>query len=588
MKLLNELKNVDSRGLNKMTIRIDRKHYAELYGPTTGDKVRLADTDLWLEIEKDYTVYGEELVFGGGKTIRDGVGSNGTILAKDGALDFVYTNAIIVDPVLGIIKADIGVKDGKIAGIGKAGDPNIMDNVDPRLIIGGNTDIRSAQGMIVTAGGIDCHVHFIDPMQAYEALSNGITTQVGGGLGATTVPIASTGTVNLGRMLQGAEAFPLNFGHLGKAGTYGVEPNLEQISHGAIGMKIHEDWGAMRGTIDAAMKACDELDVQLMIHTDTLNEFGYLEETLDAFDGRTIHAYHVEGAGGGHAPDILRICGEPNVLPSSTNPTNPYTVNTFDEHYDMTMASHNLNPKVPEDVAFGESRIRRETIAAEDVLHDIGAISAIGSDSQGMGRAGEVITRCWQVASHMKNARGTLSEDRGKGNDNTRIKRFIAKYTINPAKILGIDKYVGSLEVGKAADIVFWYPKFFGIKPEVVFKGGFDVWSATGEANASLMICEPIVYKPQWGAFGPSVQDTGYTFMAQAAIDNGIPEKLRLKKQCVAPHGMRKLTKRDMLWNDALPKVKVDPETYKVEVDGEPCTCEPMKKVPLGQLYVFK
>jgi urease subunit alpha len=570
-----------------MVTRITRQHYASLYGPTTGDRFRLADTDLWAEIEKDYTVYGEELVFGGGKTIRDGVGENVSITAKEGALDFVFTNVIIIDPVQGIIKADIGVKDGIIVGIGKAGDPNIMDNVDPRMIVGANTDIISENGWIATAGGIDCHIHFIDPAQAYESLSNGITTQVGGGLGSTTVPIASTGTVNLGRMLQGAEDFPLNFGHLVKSAS-GVEAVAEQIRAGAIGVKIHEDWGAMRAVIDASMKACDELDVQLQIHTDTLNEFGFVEDTIDAFDGRTIHCYHVEGAGGGHAPDILRVCGELNVLPSSTNPTNPYTLNTFDEHYDMTMTSHNLNPNIPEDVAFGESRIRRETIAAEDILHDIGAISALGADSQGMGRAGEVVTRCWQLASHMKNERGSLPEDRGTGNDNTRIKRYIAKYTINPARILGISDHIGSIEVGKVADIVFWRPQFFGIKPEVVFKGGFAVWSATGEANASLRYCEPTCYKPMWGAHGPAIQDLSMTFMAQAAVDSGIAAKLRLNKKCVGTHGTRKLTKKDMLWNDALPVIKVDPETYRVEIDGELAICKPMIKVPLGRLYMFK
>ncbi len=486
------------------------------------------------------------------------------------------------------MKADIGIKDGRIAGIGKAGNPDVMDGVDPRLIVGANTDVRSAEGMIVTAGGIDVHVHFDSAGLCEEAISAGVTTMIGGGLGPVTVGICSSGTTNLTRMLQASEDYPLNFGFLGKGSASTVGPLLEQISAGAIGLKIHEDWGAMPAVIHSSLDAADELDVQLQIHTDTLNESGFFERTMEAIGGRTIHTYHSEGAGGGHAPDIIRVSGEANCLPSSTNPTNPYTLNTFDEHLDMVMVCHHLSPRIPEDVSFAESRIRRETIAAEDVLHDLGAISVIGSDSQGMGRIGETIARTWQVAAHMKGERGSLPEDDGSGNDNHRIKRYVAKYTINAAKIFGIDSHIGSLEQGKLADIVLWDPRFFGIKPEVVFKGGFPAWSVMGESNASLMTCEPLSYRPQWGAAGPARHATSLTFMAQAAIDAGVPERAGLRKRAAAPSGTRNLTKRDLLHNDALPDVRVDPETYRVEVDGELCTCEPMTRVPLGQLYVLK
>jgi urease subunit alpha len=565
-----------------------RREYLELFGPTVGDRVRLADTSLWAEVERDYLIYGDECVFGGGKTLRDGLGMHGGITAAEGALDFVITNALVIDAVLGIVKADIGIKDGRIVGIGKAGNPQIMDGVDARLVVGANTDVRSAEGLIATAGGIDVHVHFDSAGLCEEAIASGITTMLGGGLGPVTVGICSSGTVNLARMLQATEAFPLNFGFLGKGSAYAVEPLLEQIRAGAIGLKIHEDWGAMPAVIDASLRAADELDVQIQIHTDTLNESGYFERTMEAIDGRTIHTYHSEGAGGGHAPDIIRVAGELNCLPSSTNPTNPYTYNTFDEHLDMVMVCHHLNPRVPEDVAFAESRIRRETIAAEDVLHDMGAIAVIGSDSQGMGRIGETIARTWQVADHMKAERGSLPEDAGTRNDNHRIKRYIAKYTINAARIYAIDHEIGSLEPGKLADIVLWEPKFFGIKPEVVFKGGFPVWSVMGESNASLMTCEPLIYRPQWGAFGAAKNALSVLFMAQAAIDERLSDRLGLEKRCIAPQGTRKLTKRDLLWNDALPEIKVDPETYRVEVNGELCACEPMARVPLGPLYTLK
>jgi urease subunit alpha len=569
-------------------MRISRREYAELFGPTTGDRVRLGDTDLWAEVERDLLVPGDECVFGGGKTLRDGLGTHGGITAAEGALDFVITNVLVLDAVAGIVKCDIGIKDGRIVGLGKAGNPLTMDGVDPNLVVGANTDVRSAEGMIATAGGIDVHVHFDSAGLCEEAIAAGVTTMLGGGLGPVTVGICSSGTVNLGRMLQAAEAWPINFGFLGKGSAWDVQPLLEQGRAGAIGLKIHEDWGAMPAVIEASLRAGDELDTQIQIHTDTLNESGFYEHTMAAIGGRTIHTYHSEGAGGGHAPDIIRVAGEENCLPSSTNPTNPYTRNTFDEHLDMVMVCHHLNPRVPEDVAFAESRIRRETIAAEDVLHDIGAISAIGSDSQGMGRIGETIARTWQVAAHMKAERGSLPEDAGTGHDNARVLRYLAKYTINPAVIYGIDHEIGSLEPGKLADVVLWEPKFFGIKPEVVFKGGFPVWSVMGESNASLMTCEPLVYRPQWGAYGPARQDLGVTFCAQAGIDADIAGRWRLAKRLVAPRGTRHLTKRDMVRNDALPSITVDPETYRVEADGELCTCQPLDRVPLGALYVLK
>ena len=569
-------------------MRLSRAEYCELFGPTVGDRVRLGDTDLWAEVEQDLTVYGDECVFGGGKTLRDGLGTNGAVTAEGGAPDFLITGALIVDAVLGIVKADIGIKDGRIAAIGKAGNPDVMDGVHPQLVAGANTDVRSAEGMIVTAGAIDVHVHFDSAGLCEEAISAGITTLIGGGLGPVTVGICSSGTTNLTRMLQAAEDYPLNFGFLGKGSASKSEPLLEQIRAGAIGLKIHEDWGAMPAVIHASLDAADELDVQLQIHTDTLNESGFFERTLEAIGGRTIHTYHSEGAGGGHAPDIIRVSGEANCLPSSTNPTNPYTLNTFDEHLDMVMVCHHLSPRIPEDVSFAESRIRRETIAAEDVLHDLGAISVIGSDSQGMGRIGETIARTWQLAAHMKHERGSLPEDNGTGHDNHRVKRYVSKYTINAAKIFGIDRDIGSLEPGKLADIVLWDPRFFGIKPEVVFKGGFPAWSVMGESNASLMTCEPLRYRPQWGASGPARHATSLTFMAQAAIDAGVPERIGLRTAAAAPVGTRNLTKRDLLLNDALPDIRVDPETYRVEVDGELCTCEPMTRVPLGQLYVLK
>lgn len=571
-----------------MAYRISRARYAELYGPTTGDRVRLADTELLAKVEADATVYGDEAVFGGGKTMREGMAVHGDLTNAAGALDFVITNALIIDAVLGIRKADIGIRDGRIVGVGKAGNPRTMDGVDPELIIGAGTDIRSGEGMIATAGAIDVHVHFDSAGLVEEAISSGITTMIGGGLGPVTVGITSSGPNNLARMLGAAEAFPMNFGFIGNGSASSTAPLIEQGLAGAIGYKIHEDWGATPAAIRASLDAGDELDLQVQIHTDTLNESGFYEDTMAAIGGRPIHTYHAEGAGGGHAPDIMRVVGEPYCLPSSTNPTNPYTLNTFDEHLDMVMVCHHLNPRIPEDVAFAESRIRRETIAAEDVLHDLGAISAMGSDSQGMGRIGETIARTWQLASHMRATRGPLPADEGTGADNARILRYIAKLTINPAKLFGIDHEVGSLEPGKLADIVLWEPKFFGIRPEVVFKGGFPAWSVMGEANASLMTCEPLKYRPQWAAYGRTPADVSVNFVAAAAIDAGLGNRLGLNTPLVACRGARALTKADLLHNDYLPEITIEPDTYRVMVDGQVCTSTPMTTVPLGRRYTLK
>lgn len=571
-----------------MAQRMTRRHYAELYGPTTGDRIRLADTELLARVESDATVYGDESVFGGGKTMREGMAVAGAVTNADGALDFVITNVVIVDAVLGIRKADIGIKDGRIAGIGKSGNPATMDGVDPELIIGAGTDIRSGEGMIATAGAIDVHVHFDSAGLVEEAISSGITTMIGGGLGPVTVGITSSGPVNLARMLHAAEAFPMNFGFIANGSAASTAPLIEQGLAGAIGYKIHEDWGATPAAIRASLDAGDELDLQVQIHSDTLNESGFYEDTMAAIGGRAIHTYHAEGAGGGHAPDIMRVVGEPYCLPSSTNPTNPYTLNTFDEHLDMVMVCHHLNARIPEDVAFAESRIRRETIAAEDVLHDLGAISAIGSDSQGMGRIGETIARTWQLASHMRATRGALPTDAGHGDDNQRILRYIAKLTINPAKMFGIDHEVGSLEPGKLADIVLWEPKFFGIRPEVVFKGGFPAWSVMGESNASLMTCEPLKYRPQWAAYGKTPADISVNFVAQAAADAGLADHLRLRTPLIGCAGSRSLSKADFVRNDYLPEITIDPDTYRVVVDGENCTSTPMTSVPLGRRYTLK
>ena len=568
-------------------MRINRERYGELFGATKGDRIRLGDTSIIIEIEEDTGVYGDECVFGGGKSLRDGLGLAPGVTAADGALDLVLTNVIVMDAVLGIIKTDLGIKEGRIIGIGKAGNPDIMDGVTPNLIVSANTDVRSAEGLIATAGGIDGHVHFDSAGLCAEALSSGITTMIGGGLGPVTVGICSGGARNLGIMLQATEAFPINFGFLGKGSSSLPASIIEQIEGGAIGLKIHEDWGAMPAVIDTCLSVADEYDLQVQLHTDTLNESGYVDDTMNAIAGRTIHMYHTEGAGGGHAPDILKVASYPHCLPSSTNPTNPFTINTFDEHLDMVMVCHHLNPRVPEDVAFAESRIRAETIAAEDILHDMGAISMMGSDSQGMGRIAETICRTWQLASKMKDQRGTLTEDT-EGNDNQRALRYLAKYTINPARTYGISEYVGSLEPGKIADIVLWQPGFFGIKPELIIKGGFIAWSPMGESNASLMTCEPIIYRPQWSSFGIAPQATSFSFMTQAAINKGVPEKLGLLKPTLAVSGTRSLSKSDFVRNNVCPNIEVDPETFRVTVDGELAMCEPVDCVPLGRLYMFR
>ncbi|WP_372814464.1 urease subunit alpha [Paenibacillus sp.] len=570
-------------------MRISRKHYGELFGPTAGDKLRLADTDLWIEIEKDYNAphYGDEAVFGGGKTLRDGMGQS-SIPNAEGALDFVITNVIVMDPILGIVKGDIGIKEGKIVGIGKAGNPNTMD-ITPGLIVGPGTDIISADpGMIATPGGIDTHVHFDSAQLVAEALSSGITTMIGGGTGPKTVGIEAPGAFNIQRMIAAFEAFPMNMGMLGKGNASEKAALIEQIEGGAIGLKIHEDWGSTLAVIDTCLQVADELDFQVQIHTDTLNESGFVDDTLEAIGGRTIHAYHVEGAGGGHAPDILKVVGYPHVIPSSTNPTNPFTVNTVDEHQDMIMVCHHLNPAVPEDVAFADSRVREETIAAEDVLHDMGAISIMGSDSQGMGRIGETVLRVWQLASKMKRQRGPLPEEQGE-NDNFRVLRYLAKYTINPATVFGVQDYVGSLEPGKLADIVLWRHTFFGAKPETIIKGGFIAWSTMGEANGSLMTCQPIMYRPQYGAFGGNPNTLSYIFVNRAALDKGIAQKLPASAGKFVPvKNTRNLGKKDMVRNDYCPNITVDPELYRVEIDGEPVTCEPLEEVPLSKLYFIR
>jgi urease subunit alpha len=571
-----------------MMAKISRKDYAALYGPTTGDAVRLGDTSLLAEIENDHAVYGDECLHGGGKTLRDGLGLTPGYDSAQGALDMIISNAVIIDPVLGIIKADIGIKDGLIAGVGKGGNPAVMDGVDPNLICAAATTARDAEGLIATPGGIDVHVHFDSAQLCEHAIASGLTTMLGGSLGPITVGIDCGGAWNVGKMLQAAEHWPINFGFLGRGNSSKPRSLIDQIAGGCIGHKIHEDWGAMPAVIDTCLSVADELDFQVQLHTDTLNESGFLEDTLAAINGRTIHMYHAEGAGGGHAPDIIRICGEPNCLPSSTNPTNPYTVNTFDEHLDMIMVCHHLNPAVPEDVAFAESRIRAQTIAAEDVLHDLGAISMLGSDSQGMGRINEVICRTWQLASKMKDQRGRLPSEKTKRGDNERIKRYIAKYTINAARSFGIDAHIGSLERGKLADIVLWRPAFFGIKPELVVKGGFIAWSAMGDSAASLMTCEPIRLRPQWGAFGAARKALSASFVNPLALDNDLAGKLGLTKRLLPTRNVRKLNKRHMLHNDACPDIRVDPQTFDVTVDGELATCDPARVLPLAQRYLLR
>ena len=562
---------------------INRKSYAAMYGPSVGDKIRLADTELFIEIEKDYTSYGEEVKFGGGKVIRDGMGQS-QISNKKGAMDTVITNAVILD-YWGIVKADIGIKDGYIFKIGKAGNPDIQSNID--IIIGPGTEIIAGEGKIVTAGGIDAHIHFISPQQIEEALSSGITTMLGGGTGpaeGTNATTCTPGPWHISRMLQSADEFPVNLGFFGKGNASKEEALIEQVESGVCGLKLHEDWGTTPSAIDTCLKIADQYDIQVAIHTDTLNESGFVENTTKAFKGRCIHAFHTEGAGGGHAPDIIKLVGEKNVLPSSTNPTRPYTINTIDEHLDMLMVCHHLDPNIPEDVAFAESRIRAETIAAEDILHDLGAFSMIASDSQAMGRVGEVIIRTWQTAAKMKTQRGSLPED-NKGNDNFRCKRFIAKYTINPAIAHGISSKVGSLEENKLADIVLWDPAFFGVKPEKIIKGGAINYSLMGDPNASIPTPQPVHYRPMFGHFGGSLYKNSVIFVSQAFNQTSLKDQHGINKLTESVVGNRKISKDDMLLNNYTPAIEVDPETYEVKADGKLLTCEPAEILPMSQRY---
>jgi urease subunit alpha len=563
-------------------MKISRQAYADMFGPTVGDKVRLADTNLWVEVEKDFTTYGDEVKFGGGKVIRDGMGQS-QLCAAD-VVDTLITNALIIDH-WGIVKADVGLKDGRIAAIGKAGNPDIQPGVT--IAIGGATEVIAGEGMILTAGGIDTHIHFICPQQIEEALMSGTTTMIGGGTGPATGTYATTvtpGPWHMARMLQAADAFPMNIGFTGKGNVSLPEPLIEQIKAGAIGLKLHEDWGTTPAAIDNCLSVADQYDVQVAIHTDTLNESGFVETTLAAFKGRTIHTYHTEGAGGGHAPDIIKACGLPNVLPSSTNPTRPFTKNTIDEHLDMLMVCHHLDPSIAEDVAFAESRIRRETIAAEDILHDLGAFSMISSDSQAMGRVGEVILRTWQTADKMKQQRGPLAEDTA-GNDNFRVKRYIAKYTINPAITHGISHEVGSIAVGKFADLILWRPAFFGVKPTLILKGGAIAASLMGDANASIPTPQPVHYRPMFASYGGMRHTTSLTFISQAALDLGVPQQLGLQKQIAVVKGCRNVQKSDLIHNGYLPNIEVDPQNYQVKADGQLLWCEPADVLPMAQRY---
>ena len=565
-------------------VKISRASYASMYGPTTGDKVRLADTELFVEVEKDMTCYGEEVKFGGGKVIRDGMGQS-QITRAQGAVDTVITNALIVD-VTGVYKADIGLRDGRIAAIGKAGNPDIQSNVD--IIIGPSTEAIAAEGKILTAGGFDAHIHFICPQQIEESLMSGVTTMLGGGTGPATGTNATTctpGAWHIGRMLQAAEAFPMNLAFAGKGNASLPQGLVEQVEGGACALKLHEDWGTTPAAIDCCLSVADEMDVQVMIHSDTLNESGFVENTTKAMKGRTIHAFHTEGAGGGHAPDIIKVCGEPNVIPSSTNPTRPYTINTIEEHLDMLMVCHHLDPSIPEDIAFAESRIRKETIAAEDILHDMGAFSIIASDSQAMGRVGEVIIRTWQTADKMKKQRGPLAEDQT-GNDNFRVKRYIAKYTINPAIAHGMSKHIGSVEVGKLADLVLWSPTFFGVKPDLILKMGSIAAAQMGDPNASIPTPQPVHYRPMFASFGGALTHSAVTFVSEAAISGDIGKHLSLRKELLPVTNTRSgISKKDMILNNATPDIEVNPETYEVRASGELLTCEPAVTLPMAQRY---
>jgi urease subunit alpha len=567
-------------------MKISRRQYAELYGPTAGDRFRLADTNLVCEVERDLTLPGEEAVFGGGKTIRDGMAQSSTVTNAAGALDLVITNAVVLDPLLGVVKADIGISGGRIVGIGKAGNPDTMDGVSAALVIGAGTEVIAGEGLIATPGGVDSHVHMISPQQVWAALSNGITTLLGGGTGPADGSNATTctpGPWNIAQMLRAAEGLPVNWGVMGKGNASSPDPLREQVEAGACALKDHEDWGTTPAVIDQSLRVADEYDVQVAIHTDTLNEAGFVEDTVAAIAGRTIHTFHTEGAGGGHAPDIIKIAAHPNVLPSSTNPTRPYTVNTLDEHLDMLMVAHHLNPGVPEDVAFAESRIRAETMAAEDVLHDLGVLSMYSSDSQAMGRIGESFIRLFQTAHKMKHFKGPLEGDGAA--DNGRILRYLAKLTINPARAHGISHVVGSIAPGLLADIVLWPIAHFGVKPKLVLKGGLVAWALMGDPNASIPTPEPVLYRPMFGALGGALAQTCVTFTSQAAADSGIRERLGLARQVVAVRGCRKLGKADMLRNDLTPEITVDPETYEVRVDGELATVPAAETLPMAQLY---
>ena len=566
-----------------MTSKIQRSSYAEMYGPTTGDKVRLADTDLFIEVEKDFTVYGEEVKFGGGKVIRDGMGQS-QITREDGAVDTVITNALVVD-VNGIFKSDIGIKDGLIHKIGKSGNPDTQPNID--IIIGPGTEIIAGEGKIITAGGFDSHIHFICPQQIDDALHSGLTTMLGGGTGPAHGTLATTctpGSWHLGKMIQSADAFSMNLAFAGKGNSSKPEALIEQVNAGACALKLHEDWGTTPGAIDNCLKVADDMDVQVMIHTDTLNESGFVENTIAAIKNRTIHAFHTEGAGGGHAPDIIKVCGNENIIPSSTNPTRPYTINTLEEHLDMLMVCHHLDKSIPEDVAFAESRIRKETIAAEDILHDLGAFSIIASDSQAMGRVGEVIIRTWQTAHKMKLQRGRLEEEKGE-NDNVRVKRYIAKYTINPAIAHGLSKHIGSITEGKRADIVLWDPAFFGVKPEIVMLGGSIACAQMGDPNASIPTPQPVYTRPMFSSFGRSLETSSITFVSKNSIETGSLNNLGLAKQTMPVENTRNISKKDMIFNNFCPDISVDPETYEVKANGEILTCEPATELPLAQRY---
>ena len=566
-----------------MPQKLSRGAYASLYGPTTGDRLRLADTDLVIEVERDLCTYGEEVTFGGGKVIRDGMGQS-PAASHEGAMDTVITNALILD-WSGIVKADVGLKDGRIAGLGKAGNPNVQPDVS--LVVGPGTEVIAGEGKILTAGGIDAHIHFICPQQVEEALMSGVTTMLGGGTGPATGTNATTctpGPFHMARMIEAAEGLPMNLGFAGKGNASRSDALIEQVQAGAMALKLHEDWGTTPAAIDCCLKVCDQVDVQAMIHTDTLNESGFVEDTVAAINGRTIHAFHTEGAGGGHAPDIIKVCGLPNVIPSSTNPTRPYTVNTVDEHLDMLMVCHHLDPSIPEDVAFAESRIRKETIAAEDILHDMGAFSIIASDSQAMGRVGEVLIRTWQTAHKMKVQRGRLADETGE-NDNLRAKRYIAKYTINPALAHGIAHETGSIEAGKRADLCLWDPAFFGVKPDLVLLGGTIVAAPMGDPNASIPTPEPVHYRPMFGALGRARNATAVTFVSEVAVQDGLKNRLHLDRQLVGVKNTRAVQKRDMKLNDLCPKIEVDPETYEVRADGDLLTCKPADVLPMAQRY---